>query len=222
MVSYMKILLVSNKLFWLWNVYKKLLITSPATSKASLLSLVFVYPSSAVTSCSLVLRTPKQIFKVLINGAIFNRITVINLSLLLKMKYHLMNIVSPWRRMALGLDIWNYKQLLLLLILIYAFTEYVFSPHLIPLILLGSSWFFRTARSLNIKVAHFMLWPDVQGILDWLTFYVQCGTAYVTSLVHTEFWQPWFSDASSVSVERIWDFSFTCLCIYWSRYCYSS
>lgn len=48
---------------------------------------------------------------------------MICLNLLLKMMYHLMNIVSPWRRMALGLDIWNYKQLLLLLIPIYAFTD---------------------------------------------------------------------------------------------------
>nr|XP_025885622.1 OTU domain-containing protein 3 isoform X3 [Solanum lycopersicum] len=41
----------------------------------------------------------------------------------IRMMYHLMNIVSPWRRMALGLDIWNYKQLLLLLIPIYASTD---------------------------------------------------------------------------------------------------
>lgn len=41
---------------------------------------------------------------------------------LLRMTSHLMNTANWWKRMAHGLDIWNYKQLLLLRIVIYVFT----------------------------------------------------------------------------------------------------
>lgn len=43
------------------------------------------------------------------------------LSHLLRMKSHLMNIVSQWKKMAHGLDTWNCRQHLLLHIVIYAY-----------------------------------------------------------------------------------------------------
>lgn len=55
-------------------------------------------------------------------GTITSRRTGKHLSHLLRMKSHLMNIVNQWKRMAHGLDIWNCRQLLLLHIVIYAFT----------------------------------------------------------------------------------------------------
>nr|GMC57698.1 OTU domain-containing protein 3 isoform X3 [Ipomoea batatas] len=48
------------------------------------------------------------------------------LSHLLKMRYHLMNIVNPWKRMVHGQDIWNCKLLLLLLTVTFASTDICF------------------------------------------------------------------------------------------------
>lgn len=58
------------------------------------------------------------------------RITKKHMSHLLRIKCHLMNIVNPWKMMAHGLDIWNYKLLLLLLIVTYVYTKYITFPHL--------------------------------------------------------------------------------------------
>lgn len=53
----------------------------------------------------------------------FNRTIAKCLSPLLKMMYRLMSTASPWKRMAHGLEIWNCKLLLLLLVLIFAYIE---------------------------------------------------------------------------------------------------
>ncbi|XVF15524.1 hypothetical protein REPUB_Repub09cG0161400 [Reevesia pubescens] len=52
-----------------------------------------------------------------------NRRTVKCLNHLSRMMSHLMNTVIPWKRMAHGLDIWNCRQLPLLLAEIYAYTQ---------------------------------------------------------------------------------------------------